>query len=67
MSTTNQQIGNVDMRLEVITLPVSDVDRSIDFSRASAGGWMPTFADPDGNEFLLQEITQRLPGRVWND
>ncbi|HYK27526.1 MAG TPA: VOC family protein [Streptosporangiaceae bacterium] len=24
-----------------------------------------TFADPDGNSFLLQEITQRLPGRVW--
>jgi catechol 2,3-dioxygenase-like lactoylglutathione lyase family enzyme len=23
-----------------------------------------TFSDPDGNEFLLQEITQRLPGRV---
>ena len=24
-----------------------------------------TFADPDGNSFLLQEITDRLPGRVW--
>jgi catechol 2,3-dioxygenase-like lactoylglutathione lyase family enzyme len=24
-----------------------------------------TFADPDGNSFLLQEITERLPGRVW--
>jgi catechol 2,3-dioxygenase-like lactoylglutathione lyase family enzyme len=24
-----------------------------------------TFKDPDGNEFLLQEITTRLPGRVW--
>jgi catechol 2,3-dioxygenase-like lactoylglutathione lyase family enzyme len=24
-----------------------------------------TFADPDGNSFLLQEVTQRLPGRVW--
>jgi catechol 2,3-dioxygenase-like lactoylglutathione lyase family enzyme len=23
-----------------------------------------TFSDPDGNEFLLQEITTRLPGRV---
>jgi catechol 2,3-dioxygenase-like lactoylglutathione lyase family enzyme len=23
------------------------------------------FADPDGNTFLLQQITQRLPGRVW--
>jgi catechol 2,3-dioxygenase-like lactoylglutathione lyase family enzyme len=24
-----------------------------------------SFADPDGNRWLLQEITQRLPGRVW--
>jgi catechol 2,3-dioxygenase-like lactoylglutathione lyase family enzyme len=26
-----------------------------------------TFNDPDGNEFLLQEITTRLPGRLWED
>ena len=25
------------------------------------------FSDPDGNEFLLQEITTRLPGREWAD
>ena len=24
-----------------------------------------TFSDPDGNSFLLQEITERLPGRTW--
>ena len=24
-----------------------------------------TFADPDGNSYLLQEITERLPGRLW--
>lgn len=24
-----------------------------------------SFADPDGNEWLLQEITMRLPGREW--
>lgn len=24
------------------------------------------FSDPDGNEWLLQEITSRLPGRVWD-
>ena len=24
-----------------------------------------TFSDPDGNGWLLQEITERLPGRVW--
>jgi catechol 2,3-dioxygenase-like lactoylglutathione lyase family enzyme len=26
-----------------------------------------TFSDPDGNTWLLQEITTRLPGRVWED
>ena len=25
-----------------------------------------TFRDPDGNGWLLQEVTTRLPGRVWN-
>lgn len=24
-----------------------------------------SFSDPDGNQWLLQEITERLPGRVW--
>jgi catechol 2,3-dioxygenase-like lactoylglutathione lyase family enzyme len=26
-----------------------------------------TFSDPDGNEWLLQEIKTRLPGREWQD
>jgi catechol 2,3-dioxygenase-like lactoylglutathione lyase family enzyme len=26
-----------------------------------------TFNDPDGNEFLLQEVTTRLPGRLWEN
>jgi catechol 2,3-dioxygenase-like lactoylglutathione lyase family enzyme len=26
-----------------------------------------TFNDPDGNGFILQEVTERLPGRVWED
>ena len=26
-----------------------------------------TFSDPDGNTWLLQEITERLPGREWGD
>ena len=31
--------------------------------RASYGSFA-TFSDPDGNGWLLQEVTQRLPGRV---
>jgi len=30
-------------------------------------GSFASFADPDGNRWLLQEITQRLPGRLWED
>jgi predicted enzyme related to lactoylglutathione lyase len=26
-----------------------------------------TFSDPDGNSWVLQEITTRLPGRAWED
>ena len=26
-----------------------------------------TFSDPDGNGFILQEVTERLPGRVWEE
>ena len=147
---TSAQPGTVDMNLEVVTLPVSDVDRAKDFYQSLgwrldadiavgdafrviqftpthsacsiafgrgvttgepgslrrlilavsdidaarqdlisrgidvsgvfhlAGGRVPgpdpegrsyqtyaAFSDPDGNEFLLQEITTRLPGRAW--
>jgi catechol 2,3-dioxygenase-like lactoylglutathione lyase family enzyme len=26
-----------------------------------------SFSDPDGNSWLLQEVTTRLPGRLWED
>src|SRR3712207_3806157 len=26
-----------------------------------------SFSDPDGNGFVLQEVTTRLPGRLWSD
>ena len=151
-STENSRPGTIDMKLEVVTVPVSDVDRAknfyqrlgwrvdadivvgdafrvvqvtprhsscsvafgkglttaepgsarrlllvvsdIDAARADlidrgvevsevyhlAGGRVPgpdperrsyqtyaAFNDPDGNEWQLQEITTRLPGREWED
>src|SRR5215471_10084145 len=151
-STQPPEAGTVDMKLEVVTLPVSDVDRAksfyqslgwrldadivvgdafrvvqltpthsacsiafgkgvttgepgsvkrlilavedVDAARESlsgcgvevsdvfhlAGGLVhgpdpenrsyqsyASFSDPDGNEWLLQEITTRLPGREWDD
>ena len=55
---------------------VSDVFHGVAFSADGRGrepgpdperqsyGSFATFRDPDGNEWLLQEVTQRLPGRV---
>jgi len=43
--------------LEIVVLPVSDVDKA-----KSYGSFVP-FEDPDGNGWLVQEITTRLPGR----
>jgi catechol 2,3-dioxygenase-like lactoylglutathione lyase family enzyme len=34
--------------------------------RASYGSWL-SFDDPDGNGWLIQEVTTRLPGRVAGD
>jgi len=151
-STHMPELGTVDMKLEVVTLPVTDVDRAkrfyqnlgwrldadivrgddfrvvqltpphsqcsisfgkglttaapgsaqrlllavydIDAARKDivsrgievsevfhlAGGRVPgpdpegrsyqtyaAFSDPDGNQWLLQEIKTRLPGREWDD
>ena len=151
-STHTPDVGTIDMKLEVVTLPVSDVDRAKQFYQnlgwrldadivrgdsfravqftpphsacsialgkglttaepGSAqhlelvvsdicaarddlvrrgidvsevyhldGGKVPgldpqrrsyqsyaSFNDPDGNEWILQEITVRLPGRTWED
>jgi catechol 2,3-dioxygenase-like lactoylglutathione lyase family enzyme len=151
-STQLPEVGTIDMKLEVVTLPVSDVDRAkrfyqslgwrtdadivagdafrvvqltpthsgcsvafgkgittaepgsarrlllavhnIDAARDdligrgvevsevfhNAAGPVPgrdpqrrsyqtyaSFSDPDGNEWQLQEITTRLPGREWED
>jgi catechol 2,3-dioxygenase-like lactoylglutathione lyase family enzyme len=150
-STQSPEVGAIDMKLEVITIPVSDVDRAksfyenlgwrldadfelgeniravqftpphsdcsiafgqgiikgepgsierlemvvsdieaareflisrgvevSDFFHRGESGFEPgldpqrtsynsyaTFSDPDGNGYILQEVTERLPGRVW--
>jgi predicted enzyme related to lactoylglutathione lyase len=104
-ATSDVTVGKVDLKLEVVVIPVSDVDRAKEFygslgwrldadfadgdefrivqyegaggarfhdagrvvgpspDRGSYGSFA-TFSDPDGNGWLLQEITTRLPGRV---
>ena len=48
----------MDMKLEVVVVPVSDVDKAKDFYQGL--GWR---LDADGNNWFVQEITTRLPGR----
>ena len=38
----------------------------LDPQRASYASYA-TFSDPDGNTWLLQEVTERLAGRVWEE
>jgi catechol 2,3-dioxygenase-like lactoylglutathione lyase family enzyme len=68
----------MDMKLEVVVVPVSDVDRAKDFYQAL--GWRldadfvtapdfrviqmtPPGSACDGNSWFVQEVTTRLPGR----
>jgi catechol 2,3-dioxygenase-like lactoylglutathione lyase family enzyme len=123
-STEMPETGTIDMKLDVVTVPVSDVDRAKRFyqglgwrldvdlvlsddiravqltprrsgcsvafgtglttaepgSAQRFGELLPgpdperrsyltfaSFSDPDGNGWLLQEVTTRLPGREWDD
>jgi hypothetical protein len=67
----------MDMRLEVVVVPVFDVDRAKDFCQAP--GWRldadygtapdfrviqmtPPGSACDGNNWFVQEVTTRLPG-----
>ncbi len=103
--TKSTSVRDLDMKLEVVVIPVSDVDRAKEFysrlgwrldadrgvdvsqvyhcetgtaCRFSGVGARVTgphperlsyysyvsFSDPDGNGWLLQEVTKRLAGRV---
>jgi catechol 2,3-dioxygenase-like lactoylglutathione lyase family enzyme len=42
----------------------SGFEPGLDPQRTSYNSYA-TFSDPDGNGFLLQEVTERLPGRLW--
>jgi hypothetical protein len=61
------------MRFEVTTLPAADVDRAIELGKGRVPGPDPerrsysslaSFSDPDGNQWLLQEVTERIPRGV---
>ena len=68
----------MDMKLEVVVVPVSDVDKAKDFYqglgwRLRASGLAPnhqsygsfvSFSDPDGNGWFVQEVTNPPSGPV---
>jgi hypothetical protein len=49
----------VEWKLELVAVPVSDVDRAKAFYAEKVGGKFVFFSDPDGNRWSVQE----LPGR----
>jgi catechol 2,3-dioxygenase-like lactoylglutathione lyase family enzyme len=44
----------------------SGFEPGLDPNRTSYNSYA-TFTDPDGNGYILQEVTERLPGRTWED
>jgi catechol 2,3-dioxygenase-like lactoylglutathione lyase family enzyme len=46
--------------------PVEARQPGVDPERASYSSFC-SFEDPDGNLWLIQEVTTRAPGRVWED
>ena len=42
----------------------SGFEPGLDPNRTSYNSYA-TFSDPDGNGYILQEVTERLPGRTW--
>lgn len=71
--TGDARVGQVDLKLEVVTIPVSDFAAGPGPFGGQVGGPAPdhgsygsyaSFSDPDGNVWLLQEITTRFPGRI---
>ena len=64
----------MDMKLEVVVLPVADVDKAKDFYQglswrldidAGGGDFRAVQLTPPGsNASITQEIKERLPGRV---
>ena len=54
------EVSELFHRGESGLVPGADPQRRSYFTYAS-------FSDPDGNGWLLQEVTTRLPGRIWED
>jgi catechol 2,3-dioxygenase-like lactoylglutathione lyase family enzyme len=54
-STSGQSVGKVDMKLEVVVIPVSDVDRAREFYEGL--GWRLDADFADGDRFRIVQFT----------
>jgi hypothetical protein len=63
MSSTRLSIDTAREASGVATVPMGFEVTTPDPQRRSYLSWA-SFTDPDGNRGLLQEIKERLPGRV---
>jgi catechol 2,3-dioxygenase-like lactoylglutathione lyase family enzyme len=61
-ATSAPRVGQVDLKLEVITLPVSDVDRSKQFYEGL--GWRLDADFSDGNDRAVQFTPPGSPGSI---
>jgi catechol 2,3-dioxygenase-like lactoylglutathione lyase family enzyme len=67
-------VNDIDAARDDLTsrgVNVSEVEVSVPPGFDAQGGRSyfarASFSDPDGNSWILQEITARLPGREWQD
>jgi len=78
-SSSVASAAKVDMKFELVVIPVSDVDRAKGPDEPYLSGRkrvsgpdaahvsyrsFASFSDPDGNGWFLQEVTTRAPGRI---
>jgi len=61
-STAEERVGQVDLKLEVITIPVSDVDRAKQFYEGL--GWRLDADFSDGDERAVQFTPPGSPGSI---
>jgi catechol 2,3-dioxygenase-like lactoylglutathione lyase family enzyme len=54
----------MDWKLGVVVVPVTDIDRAKDFYVGKLGfhlgGKFVFFSDPDGNQWAVQEVRERV-------
>ena len=67
LAVTNLEAAREESVARGVEVSVVEDTRPADSQRGRSYFMYASFEDPDGNGWLLQEITTRLPGRQWSD